>query len=225
LLPFAPTLAVEIGGLIVLVFWLVVIFGSILKKVAGSAGGGHQLPRRPPAGPPQLPPRGPAQMRGPQQQPARPTDQDLQQFLRQLARGAKIGGAAPKAPAPRPRPTRQPLPPAAARRPQPPSAEPAAGELTRPRLSDTPQENFETIHIGREGRSSQAPEVVPSVGTPERLLKPRQGAAREAPLLAARRLAPEGAAGFQDAFAFVMLVLVLLLRPAGLLGKKRTEGV
>jgi branched-chain amino acid transport system permease protein len=38
-------------------------------------------------------------------------------------------------------------------------------------------------------------------------------------------LAPEGAAGFQDAFAFVMLVLVLFLRPAGLLGKKRTEGL
>jgi len=38
-------------------------------------------------------------------------------------------------------------------------------------------------------------------------------------------LAPEGAAGFQDAFAFVMLVLVLFLKPAGLLGKKRTEGV
>ena len=38
-------------------------------------------------------------------------------------------------------------------------------------------------------------------------------------------LAPEGYAGFQDAFAFLFLLLVLLLRPAGLLGKRRTEGV
>jgi len=37
--------------------------------------------------------------------------------------------------------------------------------------------------------------------------------------------APEGYAGFQDAFAFLFLLLVLLLRPAGLLGKRRTEGV
>lgn len=38
-------------------------------------------------------------------------------------------------------------------------------------------------------------------------------------------LAPEGAAGYQDAFAFVVLVLVLFLKPSGLLGKKRTEGL
>ncbi|MCE5239945.1 branched-chain amino acid ABC transporter permease [bacterium] len=38
-------------------------------------------------------------------------------------------------------------------------------------------------------------------------------------------LAPEGAAGFQDAFAFVVLVLMLFLKPEGLLGKKRTEGL
>lgn len=38
-------------------------------------------------------------------------------------------------------------------------------------------------------------------------------------------LAPEGTAGLQDAFAFVALLLMLLLRPAGLLGRRRTEGV
>lgn len=37
--------------------------------------------------------------------------------------------------------------------------------------------------------------------------------------------APEGTAGLQDAFAFVALLLMLLLRPAGLLGRRRTEGV
>lgn len=37
--------------------------------------------------------------------------------------------------------------------------------------------------------------------------------------------APEGYAGYQDAFAFVALLLVLFLRPAGLLGRRRTEGV
>ncbi|MEN6643281.1 MAG: branched-chain amino acid ABC transporter permease [Armatimonadia bacterium] len=38
-------------------------------------------------------------------------------------------------------------------------------------------------------------------------------------------LAPQGAAGYQDAFAFVILLLVLFLRPSGLLGKRTTEGV
>lgn len=38
-------------------------------------------------------------------------------------------------------------------------------------------------------------------------------------------LAPQGAAGYQDAFAFVILLLVLFLRPSGLLGKHTTEGV
>lgn len=37
-------------------------------------------------------------------------------------------------------------------------------------------------------------------------------------------LAPHGAAGYQDAFAFVVLLLVLFLKPSGLLGRKRTEG-
>jgi branched-chain amino acid transport system permease protein len=36
-------------------------------------------------------------------------------------------------------------------------------------------------------------------------------------------LSPQGAAGYQDAFAFVVLLLVLFLKPAGLLGRKRTE--
>lgn len=38
-------------------------------------------------------------------------------------------------------------------------------------------------------------------------------------------LSPQGAAGYQDAFAFVVLLLVLFLKPSGLLGKKRTEGL
>lgn len=38
-------------------------------------------------------------------------------------------------------------------------------------------------------------------------------------------LSPQGAAGYQDAFAFVILLLVLFIKPSGLLGKKRTEGV
>jgi branched-chain amino acid transport system permease protein len=38
-------------------------------------------------------------------------------------------------------------------------------------------------------------------------------------------VAPQGYAGFQDAFAFVVLLLVLFLRPSGLLARKRSEGV
>lgn len=38
-------------------------------------------------------------------------------------------------------------------------------------------------------------------------------------------LAPNGFAGLQDAFAFLILLLVLFLRPAGLLSRQRTEGV
>lgn len=38
-------------------------------------------------------------------------------------------------------------------------------------------------------------------------------------------IAPEGYAGYKDAFAFLILLLVLFLRPGGLLGKRRTEGV
>jgi branched-chain amino acid transport system permease protein len=36
---------------------------------------------------------------------------------------------------------------------------------------------------------------------------------------------PQGAAGYQDAFAFVVLLLVLFLKPSGLLGKRRTEAL
>ncbi len=38
-------------------------------------------------------------------------------------------------------------------------------------------------------------------------------------------LAPEGYAGLQDAFAFIVLLLVLFLRPGGLFGTERAEGV
>lgn len=38
-------------------------------------------------------------------------------------------------------------------------------------------------------------------------------------------LSPQGTAGYQDAFAFVVLLLVLFLKPSGLLGRRRTEGV
>ncbi len=38
-------------------------------------------------------------------------------------------------------------------------------------------------------------------------------------------LAPTGFAGLQDAFAFLVLLLVLFLRPQGLLSRQRTEGV
>jgi len=38
-------------------------------------------------------------------------------------------------------------------------------------------------------------------------------------------LAPQGYTGFEDAFAFIILLLVLFLRPSGLLGRRRAEGV
>lgn len=38
-------------------------------------------------------------------------------------------------------------------------------------------------------------------------------------------LAPQGAAGYQDAFAFLILLLVLFLKPSGLLGKRRGDGL
>ena len=38
-------------------------------------------------------------------------------------------------------------------------------------------------------------------------------------------LAPPGYSGYRDAFSFVLLLLVLFLRPAGLLGRRRTEGL
>ena len=37
--------------------------------------------------------------------------------------------------------------------------------------------------------------------------------------------APEGFTGFQDAFAFLLLLVVLFLRPSGLFGRRRMEGV
>ena len=38
-------------------------------------------------------------------------------------------------------------------------------------------------------------------------------------------LAPQGYSGYQNAFAFVILLLVLFLRPGGILGRQRTEGL
>ncbi len=37
--------------------------------------------------------------------------------------------------------------------------------------------------------------------------------------------APQGYAGYQDAFAFVVLLLMLFIRPSGLFGRQRTEGI
>jgi branched-chain amino acid transport system permease protein len=38
-------------------------------------------------------------------------------------------------------------------------------------------------------------------------------------------LAPQGYSGYQNAFSFVILLLVLFLRPGGLFGRQRTEGL